>query len=86
MPESVFAHTMRALLAGGCCGVFEVFEEGGVALGAVVPLSGVSSALDVLFFFEEAVPESGADCVVEAPASDFSLFLSFLAVLVSLWF
>src|SRR5467141_552100 len=85
MPESVFTHTMPAPFAGGACRVVGVFEAGALAEAAVAPLSAASACFGVVFFFEGAVPESGAECAAEAPASAFSLFLSFLAALVSVW-
>src|SRR5713226_9452117 len=83
MPESVFTHTMPAPFAGGACRVVEVFEAGAVAAAAVALLCAASACFDVFFFFEEVAPESGTDC--EAEVSICAFFLSFLAVLVSLW-
>lgn len=61
----------------------EVFEAGALAEAAVALLSPASACFDMLFFFEEAAPESDADC--EAEASICAFFLSFLAVPVTVW-
>jgi len=74
------------VLAGGACRVVEVFEAGSLAEAVLAPLSVALACFGVVFFFEAVAPESGADCEAETPPSAFSLFLSFLAVLESLWF
>jgi hypothetical protein len=48
-------------------------------------LSAVSAFFDVLFFLDDAVPDSAAACELEASASGFFFFLLFVAVLASLW-
>jgi hypothetical protein len=48
-------------------------------------LSAVSVFFDLLFFLEDAVPDSDAACELEASASGFFFFLLFVAVPASLW-
>jgi len=89
MPESVFTQTMPALFAGGAWWAAAVFEAdalagaagGGVGESSAVALLSVASAFfGVVIFFEDAVPESGAACELEAPASALFFFVFLVAV------
>jgi hypothetical protein len=72
------------VVAGAAGEVADFFERDffGVAeLSAVALLSAASAFFGVVFFFVEAVLESGAACELEAAASAFFFFLLFVAVL-----
>jgi hypothetical protein len=64
--------------------VADFFERdffGVVELSTVALLSAASAFFGVVFFFVDAVPESGGACELEAAASAFFFFLPFVAVL-----
>lgn len=70
--------------AGAAANVADFFERdffGVVELSAVALLPAASAFFGVVFFFADAVPESGAACELEALASAFFFFLLFVAVL-----
>jgi hypothetical protein len=72
------------VLAGAAADVADFFERdffGVVELSAVALLVAASAFFAVAFFFVGAVPESGAACELETPASAFFFFLLFVAVL-----
>lgn len=72
------------VVAGAAIDVADFFERdffGVVELSAVALLSAVSAFFGVVFFFVDAVLESGAACELEAPASAFFFFVLLVVVL-----
>ena len=76
-----------AAVAGAAADAVDFFERlffGVAELSVVALFSATSAFFEVLFFFKDAVPASGAACEAEASATACFFFLSFLAVLESL--
>jgi hypothetical protein len=72
------------VVAGAAADVADFFERDffGVAeLSVVALLSAASVFFGVVFFFVDAVPESGAACELEAPVSTFFFFVLLATVL-----
>jgi hypothetical protein len=70
-----------AAVAADVADFFERDFFGVVELSAVAVLSVAAAFFDVVFFFVDAVAESGAACELEAPASAFFFFLLLVVAL-----